>query len=845
MLYESITKNKKERKKKMKKFLSILLMLAMLATLMIAPVSVSAANPWKVVMNKDFSTADQLATGGVKGGTAGFIDNTGGFVYDAENGCLKKTNATRWDYSLGKNYSAPNVVRYSFDVKLDATANYYFNAMSAEWDASSVAFTFDKDFGGDSLKRNEWQKYTIEFIPSATAGQQKAKLWRGDESYYSSAKEVTYSYANNRTAVTWLRFEQKAAPTTEVLFDNFKIEMFMFLPEVKSVSFFDNLGNEITDFEDMTPAVSMVKANIANAASLDAILENFWIFNETTEEEVELGDATYENDIFTAELPNGLQGGCNYSINVDMALANANGETGDGACITFNTVFADMKAELKAMSNETFEADKWKTQWAKNFDTSADFTLDGEYQKKAGFVQVPDLPSGFVAMEYDAENQCLKTQATGTPEFSVHVPVQYDSASSAIVAMPDRVRYSFDVKLPEANGLEAAGDFYVQMYGLKVTTNSTFRLSEFGGEAVKRNEWQRYTMEIIPNNQKNAEQHVKLWRGDESFYASAVDKVYPYKDTNYNYTHWIRVIRRAENVSGTDNVYFDNFKLERRRYIFTSDFSQGTYNLVSQTLEPSGTPGFMTLGATVANDQRLMVDASHGNNEIMRVWLAGLYTNARPVKFSFDLKTDDENLINLLIRFGAQTADVSGNYVINGDKNVGGATFHPGAWQRYNFVIVPAASAGGNHTVTAWRGGESDRATAIETSFVMAGNRTNISNISLINGVAADATYYIDNVVAERFFNDGFEVTKPEITGVKATIDNSSAISGNYWLVLAGYNGNVFEKISIKPMELSATNSLLTETIEIPEDMEGCAEIKAYLWDNKTLEPLTGFIEVR
>ena len=589
----------------------------------------------------------------------------------------------------------------------------------------------------------------------------------------------------------------------------------------------------------------MVKVKITHAASLYAILEYFWIFNETAEEEVELGNATYENDIFTAELPNGLQGGCNYSINVDMALANANGETGDGACITFNTVFADMKAELKAMSNETFEADKWKTQWAKNFDTSADFTLGGEYQKKAGFVQVPDLPSGFVAMEYDAENQCLKTQATGTPEFSVHVPVQYDSASSAIVAMPDRVRYSFDVKLPEANGLEAAGDFYVQMYGLKVTTNSTFRLSEFGGEAVKRNEWQRYTMEIIPNNQKNAEQHVKLWRGDESYYASAFDKVYPYKDTNYNYTHWIRVIRRAADVSGTDDVYFDNFKLERRRYIFTSDFSQSSYDTVSANAGPNGTPGFMTLGGTITNDQKLMVDASNGNSEIMKVWLAGLYTSARPVKFSFDLKTDDENLINLLIRFGAQTADVSGNYVVNGDKNVGGATFHPGAWQRYNFIIVPAATAGGNHTITAWRGGEKDRSTAVVTTFVMAGNRTNISNISLINGVAADTTYYIDNVVAERFFNDGFEVTNPSITGVTATIDNPSAISGNYWLIIAGYEGEVMNKIELKPLTLESTDNILTDTLPVPEDMADCDNIKAFLWDCKTLEPLTGFIEVR
>ena len=160
-------------------------------------------------------------------------------------------------------------------------------------------------------------------------------------------------------------------------------------------------------------------------------------------------------------------------------------------------------------------------------------------------------------------------------------------------------------------------------------------------------------------------------------------------------------------------------------------------------------------------------------------------------------------------------------------------------------MIVPAAAAGGNYTITAWRGGASDRAKAVETTFVMPKERTNISNISLINGVGADVEYYIDNVVAERFPEDNFEVENPQITEVTATIDNSAAVEGNYWLVLAGYARNVFDKISIKPITVTKTDSLVTETISVPEDMAGCDSVKAFLWDSETLVPLTEYIEVK
>ncbi len=816
------------------KFLSLLLVVSMLLGLMIATQTVSAANPWKIVMNKDFSTADQLAIGGVKGGTAGFIDSTGGFVYDEANACLKKTNATKWEISLGKNYSAPNKVRYSFDVKLDDSANYYIDVMSAAWDQSSVAFAFDKNFGGETFRRNEWQKYTLEFTPSATAAQQKVKLWRGDASYYDSAKEVTYSYANNRTAVTWLRFQQKAAPTTEVLFDNFKIEQFMFLPEVKAVSFIDNLGNEITDFEDMTPAVAQVKVILENAASVDAILENFWIFNETRQTEVTLGDATYVGNVFTANLPNGLQGGCVYSINVDPALANANGEMGDGAYITFNTAYAHMQAELKVSATDTYAADKWKTVYSRDyFDTSL---VDGNYATVAKNKN-PDVPGmfyGIVKIDRQTYVDYLKL------EDGAYFYFTYGGVTK------DAIRYSFDINL------DGTANYTIQPYGYDTsyqarnqgnTADINFPLSGFGGEAATYGSYQRYNIEIIPDITNGTKHMIKMWRGDEADYANATTGYFRFTAAH----PYITFFKFYQTKAPSGEVYMDNFKMEKQRYIFNCDFSEASYAVdpSNATFAPSREAGFAALEGTITNAQRFEVDAANSNTEFMKVWLAGLYTNAAPVKFSFDLKTDNGNLINLLIRFGAQTSDVSGTYVVNGDENVGGATFHPGAWQRYNFIITPPATAGANHTITAWRGGESDRATAVTTTFVMPSNRTNVSNISLINGVAADTTYYIDNVVAERFFDDGFEVTNPQINRVTATIDNAEGLTGDYWLLLAGYENGALTKIEPKDLTLKSFNSLLQESLNVPSDMAGCDQIKAFLWDKTTLEPLTGFIELR
>jgi len=491
-----------------KKLLSLLLAVSLIATMVIIPTTVSAANPWKTILEKDFSTADQLATGGVKGGTAGFIGSIAAFAYDAENACLKKTNATRWDFSLGKMYSSPNIVRLSFDVKLDDTADYFFQPFATTDDDSRQYIRFTT-FGGEDIKRNEWQRYNIEFIPSGTAANQVAKYWRGEESHYSSAKTLTYSFANNRTNISWVRFEQKVAPTTEALFDNFKIES-------KRLIF-------ATDFSD---------------------------------------------------------------------------------------------------------------------------------------------PSGYA-----------------------------------------------------------------------VDSNKTF--------------------------------------------------------------------------------------------------------------EPSRKPGFQKLNGTVTSNQKFEVDASIGNLEIMRLWFAGTYGSSNPVKVSFDLKTDADNLINLLFRVGAQTDDVSDVFPINGDNIVGGEEFVPGVWQKYNFVLYPNSDVT-KHYFKAWRGDSSDMATAKETSYAV-GTRKNVSNISLINGVTTDAgiTYQIDNVIAEIFYNDGYDFTNPEITGVSVTIDNPASVSGNYWLIIAGYEGGAMDKVELKPLTLEKTDNMLTDTLAVPEDMAGCDNIKAFLWDSKTLEPLTGFIEVR
>ena len=125
-----------------KKLLSILVVLSMLGALMILPQTANAANPWKTILNKDFSTAEQLANDGTQGGSpAGFIAHNNAFTYDAENGWLVKTNATRWDFSLGKMYTSPNVVRLSFDVMLDNTANYYFQPFANAWDGSGKSIS--------------------------------------------------------------------------------------------------------------------------------------------------------------------------------------------------------------------------------------------------------------------------------------------------------------------------------------------------------------------------------------------------------------------------------------------------------------------------------------------------------------------------------------------------------------------------------------------------------------------------------------------------------------------------------------------------------------------------------
>ena len=83
-------------------------------------------------------------------------------------------------------------------------------------------------------------------------------------------------------------------------------------------------------------------------------------------------------------------------------------------------------------------------------------------------------------------------------------------------------------------------------------------------------------------------------------------------------------------------------------------------------------------------------------------------------------------------------------------------------------------------------------------------------------------------------------------TGVKATIDNSAAVSGNYWLIIASYeSGGALDKVELKPLILESTNNMLTDILAVPEDMAGSDNIKAFLWDSETLEPLTEFIEVK
>lgn len=838
-----------------KKLLSLLLLVSLIATMVIVPTTVSAANPWKVLKTFDFSTSADVAgvdrVGQIPGFVAGGVANNSvpfyNIGYDSETqsfvNLASETGLCRFDMTLGTSYSAPDVLRYSFDVKLDNDSNYYIQLFG--WTmlyTGSCRFT---DFGGEEIRRGEWQRYNVELIPSAD-GKHQMKCWRGDEEYYKSAKHVTevgvpgdarYNY------ITGIRVEELVAGTENVYFDNFKFEKFMFLPEVKGVSFIDNLGYEITDFAVVTPAVSAVKVHFENVDSIDEIIENFWIFNEDLEEEVELGDnPTFENGVFTVTLPNGLQGGCNYSITVDSALTNANGESGDPVYITFKTEQADIQAELKALSNQTYASQKWKTVKTFDFSTSADVTPVARVNDYIpGFAQLSanGLGNPLNYISYDSETQALVKYGSDTNAGRFDITLGY------IYYGPDSWKFSFDVKLDEI------ADYAVYLGGYDQVYTGDCRLSAFGGEALKRGEWQRYNIEIIPIS--TGWHQMKCWRGDEEDYKNAV-LVTGIRQTGrpaaYNYVTWIRV-NEITGAVGTANVYFDNFEFSRKRILLATDFaSPESYATNTSMSWEYAQPAFHTVNGTVGNDQRLTVDASEGDKVVLRAWLDNRIAQASetqlPVKFSFDLMSDAENTMDLLLEVGAETHDFSQPFKVNSDEYVGGEAFVAGEWQKYNFIVYPNADATQQYFV-AWRGDSSNFADAKTVYYTMGNNRTTVSNFMLLNGSPTEegVTYQIDNVVAEIFHNDGYEIVDPIITGVKATIDNSAAQSGNYWLIVAGYDSDRLDEVELKPLTLESNNKLLTDTLDVPENMKNCKNIKAFLWDSTTLEPLTDFIEVR
>ncbi|MBR0277579.1 MAG: hypothetical protein IJQ50_03865, partial [Clostridia bacterium] len=420
----------------MKKLMSILLTVSLMAVMVIIPTTASAANnpvPYKqIVYSQDFNDASNV----LLNNTTAFTTLPGGTWcgYDATAALEARSQETPDDMCLNSPnagsklfiWTLPSAISVTDDTTYELSFDYYASGDEIVYLATPArADTYVRMQSGNALSRNQWNTVTMIFNAAnhtiSVNGVGNSGTWNAAESY------TRFMVVHSGGAVK---------------IDNFKMYKYVYTPTVEGVSFIDNLGNEITDFENMSPSVSSIKININNAADVDEILDNFYIFDEDNEEEVVLGDdATYENNVFTVSLPDGLKANCNYSINVDSDLKNSKGETGVGAYIEFSTTASTVSATLTANAPDTYSTDKWKTQWSKTFDTSADFAIDGEYQNRAGFIN--ELNS----LEYDSTNQCMKTTTSNIPRFDVNLPVQYSSvAGTAIVLMPDRVRYSFDVK---------------------------------------------------------------------------------------------------------------------------------------------------------------------------------------------------------------------------------------------------------------------------------------------------------------------------------------------------------------------------------------------------------------
>lgn len=488
-------------------------------------------------------------------------------------------------------------------------------------------------------------------------------------------------------------------------------------------------------------------------------------------------------------------------------------------------------------------ANPWKVVQAFDFSTAADVTpvaRNNDYIP--GFAQLSAEGYGnpLNNISYDSETQALIKSGANTGEGRFDITLGY------LYLAPDSWKFSFDVKLDSVADYAIFLGGYNQQY-----MGNSCRLSAFGGEAIKRGEWQRYNVEIIPIS---AGWHqMKCWRGDDEDYASA-NLVTGVRQTSnpagYNYVQWIRV-QEVTGAIGTENVYFDNFEFSRKRILLATDFATPESYATNTSMSwEYAQPVFHTVSGTVGNDQRLTVDASIDDEVVLRAWLDNRIAKADdmhlPVKFSFDYKSDAENLADLRFVVGAETHDFSEWFKVNSNDNIGGEEFVAGKWQKYNFIVYPNTDTTKQYFV-AWRGDSSNFADAKTVYYTMGNNRTTVSNFMLLNDEPTEAgiTYQIDNVVAEIFYNDGYEVVDPGITGVEATIDNAAGYTGNYWLIIAGYVGGAMDKLELKTLTLESTNKLLTDTLDVPEDMAGCDSIKAYLWDSTTLEPLTGFIQVK
>lgn len=284
----------------MKKLLSIMLVLSMLATSMLLAQTVSAATdsePYKVLIySENFDDPSKVSKVDTTWDTSAkcatwYSSNGLTFEDRADNGkCAVKTSTGAESYT---HFAFPETIYRKDDVTYEITFDYYATGGDEVIYLGGTTTSTSSDAvvilqGNNALAANQWHEIKIIFNVNK-------KIFTVNGISRDNSKPFAYNEYRKLAVVPKNNKGSK--------FDNFKMYKYTYPPKVTKVSFVDNLGNEITDLNDMTPAVSAVKVKFENVASIDTILENFWIFNEDTQEEVTLGETTFVDNVFTATLP--------------------------------------------------------------------------------------------------------------------------------------------------------------------------------------------------------------------------------------------------------------------------------------------------------------------------------------------------------------------------------------------------------------------------------------------------------------------------------------------------------------------------------------------------------------